>query len=91
VTSQLSYRPSQHRVFSECHRFDADPLQHCLQSEAVQDARSVGANIDAGTDLSEGRCLLVDLHIESRPQSGQRRGKSANAAANDRRPTTAGV
>ena len=52
----------------ECRRFDADPLQHCLQSEAMQDARSVGANIDAGTDLSEGRCLLVNPHVESCPQ-----------------------
>jgi hypothetical protein len=52
----------------ECHRFDAGLLKHFGKPQSMEQARSVGPDIDAGADFAESPCLLVDVHIESRPQ-----------------------
>ena len=41
-------------------------------------------HLDAGADLGDARRLLVDLDVEAGVQQMQRRGKAADAAADDR-------
>ena len=60
------------------------PRQLVGETESMQDARGVGADLDAGADLADGRGLLVDVDVESRAQQRQRRGQAADAAADDR-------
>ena len=62
-------------------RLHAHARQRVGQAEPVQDARGVGADLDAGADLAERAGLLVDLDVEAGPQQRQRRGGAADAAA----------
>src|SRR5687768_279828 len=55
-----------------------------LEAEREQDARSVGADLDAGADLAKLGRLLEDLHVEPLPQEPQRRCQPADATPNDR-------
>jgi hypothetical protein len=64
----------------------ADAIHRGLQAKPHQEARSVGADLDAGADLADARRLLVDVDVEPRLQQMQRRGQAANAAADDRDP-----
>ncbi len=50
----------------------------------MQNARRIGADIDAGADLAERPRLLVDVHIEARLEQAQGRAEAADAAADDR-------
>jgi hypothetical protein len=49
----------------------------------VQNARGVGADLDAGADLAHLSCLLIDMHIEAGPQQRQRCGGATDAAADN--------
>src|SRR5258708_37802722 len=73
----------------ECYWFDAGASKPFGNPQPMQEARSVGANLDAGTDLAKRACLLVDLHIEPRPEQYPRCGETADSAADtrDRGPT----
>ena len=42
----------------------ADRIQRRLEAEADQQARGVGADLDAGADLADARRLLVDMDVE---------------------------
>src|SRR5215472_7754433 len=64
-------------------RFDARPSQRVRDPEPIQNARRVGADIDAGADFAERFGLLVDLDLESGAQQRCRRRESTNAAADD--------
>ena len=50
----------------------------------MQDARRVGADLDARADLADGRGALVDVDVESGLQQRQRRRDAADATADDR-------
>src|SRR5580700_6615870 len=52
--------------------------------EAMENARRIGADINAGADLAERPRLLIDVHIKSGAQQRRRRSQAANTAANDR-------
>src|SRR5215470_5674988 len=57
---------------------------HCrLESEANEQARGIGADLDAGADLADPRRLLVDLDVEAGLQEVQGGGEPAEAAADD--------
>jgi hypothetical protein len=55
----------------ECGRLDAGLSEPFSKSEPMQEARSVRADIDAGTHFTERCCLLVDMHIETCAQHRQ--------------------
>ena len=63
---------------------DTSRIQRGLQAEPDQQARGVGADLDAGADLADARRLLVDMDVEAGLQQMQRRGEAADAAADDR-------
>ena len=50
----------------------------------MQDARSIGADLDARTDLAQRLRALIDMNIRARTQQRQRRGETADTAAYDR-------
>src|SRR5580704_2146486 len=50
----------------------------------MKHADAVGADLHAGAELAQFRRLLVDIDVDAAPQQRQRRGKSADAAADDR-------
>jgi hypothetical protein len=65
-------------------RADAHPGQVVGQPQAVQDARRVGADLDAGADLADGRSALVDVDVEAGLQERQRGCDPTDTAADDR-------
>jgi hypothetical protein len=64
-------------------RADAHPGQVVGQPKAVQDARRVGADLDARADLTDRRGALVDVDVEARLQERQRSRDPADPAADD--------
>ena len=50
------------------HRLDAELLQFVRQAQPHQDARGIRADLDAGANFAERARLLVDVHVEPRPQ-----------------------
>ena len=67
-------------------RAHADAIQGRLEAEADQEARGVGADLDAGADLADARRLLVDLDVEPGLQQLQGGRQAADAAADDGDP-----
>ena len=63
---------------SACTRLSASS-----RPERVEHAGAVGADLDAGADLLQLGRLLVDLDVEAALEQRQRRGQSADAAADD--------
>src|SRR5882762_9375252 len=61
----------------------AGRIQGRLEAEADQQARGVGADLDAGADLADARRLLVDMDVEPGLQQMQGGRQAANAAADD--------
>jgi hypothetical protein len=62
-------------------RTHARPGQAVGEAEPVEHARRIGTDLDAGSNLSQRRCLLVDVDVEARAQQRQRRGQTADPAA----------
>src|SRR5262245_41436301 len=54
-----------------------------FQAEREQNARAVGADLDAGADLLELARLFVNLDVDAALEQGQRRGEPADAGADD--------
>jgi len=67
-----------------CQWFYAHVRQRVGEAEPIQDARSVGADLDAGAHLAHRPRLFIDVHICACTQERQRCGEAADAAANDR-------
>jgi hypothetical protein len=65
-------------------RAHAHPRQVLGEAQAMQDPRGVGADLDPGADLADGRRALVDVHVEAGLQQRQRRRDPADAATDDR-------
>ena len=61
----------------------ADLRERFGETEPVDDARGVGADLDAGADLAEAFRLLVDLNVMAGLEQVERRRRAANAAADD--------
>ena len=61
----------------------ADRIQRRLEAEADQEARGIGADLDAGADLADARRLLVDMDVEPGLQEMQSGRQAADAAADD--------
>jgi len=61
----------------------ADAIHRGLEPEADQQARGVGADLDAGPDLADAGRLLVDVHVEAGLQEMQGGSQAADAAAYD--------
>ncbi len=61
----------------------AGAIERRLEAEADQQARGVGADLDAGADLADARRLLVDMDVEPGLQQVQRGRQAADAAADD--------
>ena len=57
-----------------------DPLERFAQSEAVQDARCVGAYLNAGADFVQLRGLLEDLDVEPGAGKRERRRQASDSA-----------
>jgi hypothetical protein len=55
-----------------------------FQAERKQDARAVGADLDAGADFLELARLFVNLDVDAALEQGQRRAQSADAGADDK-------
>src|SRR5262249_55912235 len=55
-----------------------------FQAERKQDARAVGADLDAGADLLELARLFVNRNVDAALEQGQRRAQSADAGADDK-------
>lgn len=64
-------------------RSHAPALHRVPEAQPMQQARGVGADLQAGADLAEARRLLVDLNVESGLEQRQRRGQPADATADD--------
>ena len=64
-------------------RPDLNLRERILQPQGKQNAGAVGADLDAGADFLQLVRLIVDLDIDAAPKQGQRRGQSADAAADD--------
>ena len=64
-------------------RTHAGARQRVGETEPVQDARGVRADLDAGADLAQRRRLLVDVHVQARAQQRERRREAADASADD--------
>src|SRR4029077_12741392 len=64
-------------------RNDLNAGQGVAQAERIEDTGAVRAELDAGADLLEHGRLLVHLDIDAALEQRQRRGESADAAAND--------
>ena len=67
----------------EGQRAHAHTRQVVAQAQAVEDARGVGADLDAGADLAERVRALVDVDVEPGLEQGQRRSETADAASDD--------
>ena len=50
-------------------------------AERVERSEGIGAELDAGTDFAELRCLFEHLDLEASPHQGERSGDTADAAA----------
>ena len=61
----------------------AHRIQRRLEAEADQEARGIGADLDAGADLADARRLLVDVDVEAGLEEMQSSGQAADAAADD--------
>ena len=61
----------------------AGAIEGRLEAEADQQARGVGADLDAGADFADARRLLVDVDVEPGLQQVQGGGEAADAAADD--------
>ncbi len=57
-----------------------DPLERFAQSETVQDARCVGAYLNAGADFVQLRGLLEDLDVEPGASKRERRRQASDSA-----------
>jgi len=57
--------------------------QFIFQAPAMQDARHVGAQLDAGADLAERFGTLEQAHLPAGARHRQRRRQAANAATGD--------
>ena len=53
-------------------------------AEMGKHVHGVGAELDAGADLAQLRCLLVDLDVEARLQQAGRRRQSADSGTRDK-------
>src|SRR5262245_36660723 len=51
--------------------------------QPMQDARRVGADLDAGANLAQDSRTFVNVYIEAGVQEGKRRSQAAEAAANN--------
>ncbi len=56
-------------------------FQRLADAERVEHARAVGAQLQAGADFAQLRCLLVDVDIEALVEQRERRREAADAAA----------
>ncbi len=61
----------------------AGAIEVRLEAEADQEARGVGADLDAGADLADARRLLVDMNVEPGLQQVQGGRQAADATADD--------
>jgi len=59
---------------------NADSVHRRPQPEAMQQSGRIGADLDAGTDFSDARRLLIDMDVEPDPKKLQRGGEPADAA-----------
>ena len=64
----------------ERHRPHPDPLERFAQSEAIQDARCVGAYLNAGADFVQLRGLLEDLDVDPGANQRERRRQASDSA-----------
>src|ERR1051326_4589602 len=55
--------------------------ERLFESERVQDARAVRADLDAGAEFAEPHGLLIDLHIEAAAEQRERGRQTPDAAA----------
>ena len=62
---------------------DLNLRKRMFEPQRIKNARAVRADLDAGTDLLELIGLLVDAHVDAAPKQRQRRGQTANAAADN--------
>ena len=62
-------------------RIDADARQRLAEAERAQDAGGVGADLDAGANLSERFGLLEQFGVDAARPQRQQRGEAAYAAA----------
>ena len=62
-------------------RAHAARIHRVAEAETAQQARRIGADLDAGADLAELRRLLVDVDVAARLQDRERGGEPADAAA----------
>ncbi len=58
--------------------------QFLAETEMLDDARGVGADLDAGTDLAQRASLLIDMDVKAGAQQIQRSRRPPNATADDR-------
>src|SRR5712692_5458358 len=58
-------------------------LERLADAERVEHARAVGAQLQAGADFAQLRCLLVDVDIEALVEQRERRREATDAAARD--------
>src|ERR1019366_3961388 len=56
------------------------------ETERMQDARSIGPDLDTCADLLELGRLLVDSDLQALTQERKRNGQASNAAADDDNP-----
>jgi hypothetical protein len=66
-----------------CDRLNPRRRQLLCQPQPVQYARRVRADLHAGADLAQRRCLLVHLHIEATTKQRQRRRETADPTSHD--------
>ena len=66
-----------------CDRHDVDLGERVFQTERVEHAGSVRADLKSGARLLELARLFVDLDIDPAPEQRERRRESADAAADD--------
>jgi hypothetical protein len=63
-----------------CQRGYTHLRQRFGETDAMQDARGIGADLDTGAYLGQPPRLFVHVHIHARASERQCRGKTANAA-----------
>jgi hypothetical protein len=62
-------------------RTHSDSAKRVAEAEPIQDAVGIGANLDAGADLTELGRLFENRNLEARSAKRQRRCESADSRA----------
>ena len=70
-----------HVVHAQARRKERDPIDGVGQAQVFEHLEDVGAELDAGADLSESSRLLQHRHLVPVPGQDVRRGETADTAA----------